>query len=163
MPAHPVILPPLKSNQERSIDIDPCKQTLHPGTQPVKNLVKEPTTTSGRLLLIAFVGLEVGHHVAIEADFAHTTAVKGRIPIEKRTPQIESIGLDLAEHLLEILVKLVGIMMIAGDRFAAREHIATSITQGDDVGRLGLFSPLIGHFFAAFLGRRVAAIEIQHR
>ena len=34
---------------------------------------------------------------------------------------------------------------------------------GDDVGRLGLFSPLIGHFLAAFLGRCVAAIEIQHR
>jgi len=163
VPAHPMGLPPLKPNQERTVDIDPRKNTLGTSTQSVDDGIEEPPATATLLLLIALVGLDIGHNTAIETDFARTAAVKGRIAIEIRTAHIKSMGLDLGEHLLEILVKVVAVMMVARDGLGTREHAAALIAQGHDIGCLGLLAGLIGDGLAAFFGQRVTAIEVQYR
>lgn len=152
---------PIEANEQRPELVDPGKGTLSTETQLVNLRVKPAFWAGFGTFAIAHVVRDVWDQAVVEARFARQAGVKGSIGIEERAANANAQVLDRLEGGLEVGRQFPGVVVVAREDAGRGKDEAVAVSDRQDVAGLGAFAALVGHGFTAFLGQRVAAIEIE--
>lgn len=151
----------VKPDEQRTKLIDPG-ETAFVGKAPLVDFSVEQAFASAlRSLAITFVLGNVGDYPIIETDLASIARVEGAVGVEERALDVQAQAFHAFERGLEMALEVESVVMIASHHARRSEKVPVGIHNRQNVTRLGAFATLIRHAFAAFLGHRMAAIQVQ--
>lgn len=149
------------TDQQSAKLVDPGEGTLTSETLVVDVGIEQAFSSSLGLLPIAGIFGDVGDQPVIEADFAPIARIESTVGVEKGTDKGQSQLFHLLEGGLKMDCQTKSIVMVARHYTRRGQYIPLAIGDGQDIAGWGALARLVGHAFTAFLGNRVAAIQVQ--
>jgi hypothetical protein len=161
MSAHEVSCLAVKANQQCAKLINPGKRPLAGKAQFVDFSVEQPFGSAFGLFAGAFVFWDVRNDLVVEARPAGRFGIESRIRVEVAANNPNAQALDELEGGAEIVLQLVSVVVIARDNACGCQNETLRVGNGQHIRRFGFLASLIRHRFTAFLGWRVAAIQVE--
>lgn len=110
---------------------------------------------------ITLVFREIGTQAVAETDTPSSPRVEGSIAIEIGVAQGKPQAAQVEDGRFQMLRELIRVVMIARHNARRGDDVAMGVADGQDIGGLGAFAPLVSDRFAAFLGQRMTSVEIE--
>jgi hypothetical protein len=161
MSAHKVSRFAVKANEQGTELVNPGEGSLSGETQLVDFRVEEPFRSAFGLFARTLVFDNVGNDLGVEARPAGGFGIKSGIGVEIATDNRNAEPLDELEGRTERVFQLEGIVVVACDYPGGCQNEPIGIGNGQYVGGFGFLASLIGHRLTAFLGRGVAAVQVE--
>ena len=153
----------IKADEQRAELVNPGETPFTGETLPVNRRVEQAFTSALGLFAVARVFRDVGNKTLIEAHFTGIPGIEGAVGIEPRPSKGQPQPVEGLESGLKRPLQTKGIMVIARHHARRGHHKAIGIGDRQEVAGFGAFARLVGHTFAAFLSKGVAAIQVQLR
>ena len=151
------------ANEQGTELIDPGKATFRGEALFVNGRVEQAFPSAFGRFAVAFVLSNVGNDLVIETNLARIHGIKGTVGVEIRSGDGQAQAFHVLEGRLQVRFEVEGVMMVARHDPGRSDHVALSVGDGQNIGSFGPLALLVGDTFAAFLGYRVRAIEVQLR
>jgi hypothetical protein len=151
----------VKAHQQGTKLIDPGKCPFAGKAQFVDRGVEQAFASAFVLFAGTFVFHNVGNDMVVETRPASGFGVKGSIGIEVAACDGKAKPLDELDGGAQVVLQLEGIIVVACYDACGCQDEPSGVGDGQHVGGLGFLPSLIRHCLTAFLGWRVAAVEVQ--
>ncbi len=151
----------IKTDQQSPKLVNPSKTAFTGEALLVQLGIEQALASPLGCFTVAFVFSDVRDHAMIEADFAPVAGVEGTISVENRPSNDQTLTFHRLEGGLKLSFQTKCVVMIVGDDRGRSDHIALGLGDRQDVTGFRPLARLVSHTFAAFLGNRMAAIEVQ--
>lgn len=113
------------------------------------------------LFAIAFVLWNVGLQAMVKTGFASFLGIESAVGIEVGSSDGQALLLEPAKSGLQVWLEIVSIVVITRHEAGGSDDEAICICNRQDIGCFGLFAPLIGDRFAAFLGNNMRTVQVE--
>lgn len=141
----------LKTDQQGLKFVNPCERSLTDEAVFVHDWVEMPFPSALDRLSVAFVFRNVRFDASIPQQLPCCSCVKATIHVEEGAPIVQPAALHGSEHVFELLLKHIAVVMVASNHPGGGNNIAVAVSYRQDVACLSFLSALIRYFFAPFL------------
>ncbi len=140
----------LKSDQQGLEFVNPRECSFADEAALVHDCVEMAFPSTLHCFSIAFIFRNIGFDSTVPQQLACCTCIEATIHIEHGALVVQSAAFHVSKDVLQLLLKRIAVIMVAGDDTRCGNNIPISIRYRQDVARLGLLAPLICYFFAPF-------------
>ena len=140
----------LKADQQGLKFVNPGERSFTHEAMHIYLAVKLPFAATLHRLAVPFIFSNIGNQAMIPEEFPGSTGIKATICIEKGTFIVEFVPFHISNQILEFLFQLITIIMMASNDSRCANDIPIAVCYGQNIAGFGLFSSLIGDFFAPF-------------
>ena len=150
MKAQEIPIFPSKSDQQLLELVNPCKISLNREPMFVYFPVEMALPSPLGALTIAFVLRNIGSNAPVPEHLPHVSGIKATICIDECTFVVQTQATQVLKQASNGLLEIVTIVMVACQQPYQPNNVPLTVTDGQDIARLGFLPPLIGDTFAPF-------------